>query len=264
MRSTWKTHYLLPLTEVFCIVHKHSQFPLIRLWKLVDCGLLPSSCKLVMNEALQQTVASILNGKCHFEKLKTVNKSLIMGYFPDFCEDALCKSFRQKINVKNIGKKVKNLNNLRKAYLFHRFMYFFLLGMYAAMPRDILLVVGNEIIEAPMAWRARFFEYRAYRRIIKEYFNCGAKWTTAPKPTMADELYDKVLFSFCFRTFDNFNQKFVSQNWKGERKISEFVFSLALENFLQSIQVKLSVHLCNKKQEVVPIGIMSALNCFDY
>jgi len=79
-------------------------------------------------------------------------------------------------------------------------MAFFLSGMYAAMPRDILLVVGNEIIEAPMAWRARFFEYRAYRRIIKDYFNGGAKWTTAPKPTMADELYDQVLFSFCFRT----------------------------------------------------------------
>lgn len=69
----------------------------------------------------------------------------------------------------------------------------FLSGMYAAMPRDILLVVGNEIIEAPMAWRARFFEYRAYRRLIKDYFNSGAKWTTAPKPTMADELYDQVL-----------------------------------------------------------------------
>ncbi|XP_072770914.1 glycine amidinotransferase, mitochondrial isoform X2 [Nerophis lumbriciformis] len=64
-------------------------------------------------------------------------------------------------------------------------------GMYAAMPRDILMVVGNEIIEAPMAWRARFFEYRAYRPLIKEYFNKGAKWTTAPKPTMADELYDQ-------------------------------------------------------------------------
>uniref|UniRef100_A0AAQ4R1T2 Glycine amidinotransferase n=1 Tax=Gasterosteus aculeatus aculeatus TaxID=481459 RepID=A0AAQ4R1T2_GASAC len=61
-------------------------------------------------------------------------------------------------------------------------------GMYAAMPRDILLVVGNEIIEAPMAWRARFFEYRAYRPLIKEYFKNGAKWTTAPKPTMSDEL----------------------------------------------------------------------------
>ena len=43
-------------------------------------------------------------------------------------------------------------------------------GMYAAMPRDILMVIGNEIIEAPMAWRSRFFEYRAYRPLLKEYF----------------------------------------------------------------------------------------------
>ena len=35
-------------------------------------------------------------------------------------------------------------------------------GLYAAMPRDILIVVGNEIIEAPMAWRSRFFEYRYF------------------------------------------------------------------------------------------------------
>ena len=63
-------------------------------------------------------------------------------------------------------------------------------GMYAAMPRDILLVVGEEIIEAPMAWRSRFFEYRAYREIIKDYFRRGAKWTTAPKPQMNDDLYD--------------------------------------------------------------------------
>lgn len=76
-------------------------------------------------------------------------------------------------------------------------------GMYAAMPRDILLVVGNEIIEAPMAWRARFFEYRAYRRIIKDYFSRGAKWTTAPKPTMADELYDQVLLSLLLQNFSS-------------------------------------------------------------
>ena len=64
------------------------------------------------------------------------------------------------------------------------------IGMYVAMPRDILLVVGEEIIEAPMAWRSRFFEYRAYRNIIKDYFRRGAKWTTAPKPQMSDDLYD--------------------------------------------------------------------------
>ncbi|XP_020609654.1 glycine amidinotransferase, mitochondrial-like isoform X2 [Orbicella faveolata] len=64
-------------------------------------------------------------------------------------------------------------------------------GLYAAMPRDILLVVGDEIIEAPMAWRSRFFEYRAYRPLLKEYFKGGAKWTTAPKPLMCDALYDQ-------------------------------------------------------------------------
>ena len=63
--------------------------------------------------------------------------------------------------------------------------------LYAAMPRDILTVIGNEIIEAPMAWRSRYFEYRPYRSLIKEYFKSGAKWTTAPKPTMSDKLYNE-------------------------------------------------------------------------
>ena len=63
-------------------------------------------------------------------------------------------------------------------------------GMYCAMPRDLLLVVGDEIIEAPMAWRSRYFEYCAYRSLIKEYFMGGAKWTAAPKPQMSEELYD--------------------------------------------------------------------------
>mmetsp|Transcript_17839 Transcript_17839/g.18599 ORF Transcript_17839/g.18599 Transcript_17839/m.18599 type:complete len:397 (-) Transcript_17839:360-1550(-) len=62
-------------------------------------------------------------------------------------------------------------------------------GLYAAMPRDVLIVVGNEIIEAPMAWRSRYFEFRPYRTLIKEYFHQGAKWTAAPKPFMSDDLY---------------------------------------------------------------------------
>ena len=68
------------------------------------------------------------------------------------------------------------------------------------MPRDILMVIGDEIIEAPMAWRSRFFEYRAYRKMIKDYFHQGAKWATPPKPQMSDELYDFVSTSvapFC-------------------------------------------------------------------
>ena len=62
-------------------------------------------------------------------------------------------------------------------------------GVYAAMPRDTLLVVGDEIIEAPMAWRSRHHEANAYRPLLCEYFDQGARWTAAPKPQLKDELY---------------------------------------------------------------------------
>jgi glycine amidinotransferase len=62
-------------------------------------------------------------------------------------------------------------------------------GHASACPRDVLLVIGNEIIEASMSQRARYFEFRAYRSLLKQYFRQGARWTTAPKPLMGDELY---------------------------------------------------------------------------
>jgi glycine amidinotransferase len=63
-------------------------------------------------------------------------------------------------------------------------------GLYAAMPRDALLVIGDEIIEAPMAWRARYFETSAFRPLLKEYFRRGARWAAAPRPQLSDALYD--------------------------------------------------------------------------
>jgi glycine amidinotransferase len=67
----------------------------------------------------------------------------------------------------------------------------------SACPRDVLLIVGTKIIEASMAQRARFFEYRVYRNLIKEYFKKGANWLVAPKPTMSDKLY---VNNFCVDT----------------------------------------------------------------
>lgn len=64
------------------------------------------------------------------------------------------------------------------------------MGLYAAMPRDVLLVVGDIIIEAPMAWRSRYFEIFAYRDLIEEYFKNGARWLAAPKSSMADDFYN--------------------------------------------------------------------------
>jgi glycine amidinotransferase len=63
-------------------------------------------------------------------------------------------------------------------------------GFCIACPRDGFIVIGNEIIETPMAWRSRFFEAYAYRSLFKEYFREGARWTSAPKPQLTDELYD--------------------------------------------------------------------------
>lgn len=62
-------------------------------------------------------------------------------------------------------------------------------GFCAANPRDVFIVVGNDIIEVPMADRTRYFESWPYRSLLKEYFLGGAKWTSAPKPQLLDPLY---------------------------------------------------------------------------
>lgn len=63
-------------------------------------------------------------------------------------------------------------------------------GFSAANPRDVFLVIGNEIIEAPMADRGRYFETWAYRSLLKEYFKAGSRWTSAPKPQLLDAQYN--------------------------------------------------------------------------
>jgi glycine amidinotransferase len=64
-------------------------------------------------------------------------------------------------------------------------------GFTVACPRDGVLIIGNEIIETPMAWRCRYFEMFAYRSLFKEYFKQGARWTAAPRPQLLDDLYEK-------------------------------------------------------------------------
>ena len=63
-------------------------------------------------------------------------------------------------------------------------------GFGVTCPRDGYLVVGDEIIETSMCWRSRYFEGDAYRTLFKEYFHKGARWTSAPRPQLTDELFD--------------------------------------------------------------------------
>jgi glycine amidinotransferase len=60
---------------------------------------------------------------------------------------------------------------------------------YALMPRDVLLVIGDQIIEAPMGWRSRYHETHAYKDLCKEYFRQGARWVSAPRPQLSDRSY---------------------------------------------------------------------------
>ena len=61
----------------------------------------------------------------------------------------------------------------------------------ALMPRDVLLVIGDQIIEAPMGWRSRYHENHAYKSLCKEYFQKGARWISAPRPQLSSETYQE-------------------------------------------------------------------------
>jgi glycine amidinotransferase len=63
-------------------------------------------------------------------------------------------------------------------------------GEYNYCPRDVLLPIGQTIIETPMALRSRYFETFAYREILLEYLESGANWISAPKPRLLDDTYN--------------------------------------------------------------------------
>jgi glycine amidinotransferase len=64
-------------------------------------------------------------------------------------------------------------------------------GFCTACPRDLFLIVGDEIIETPSPWRCRYAEPGAYRRLFREYHHAGARWVAAPKPVLEDALYEQ-------------------------------------------------------------------------
>jgi glycine amidinotransferase len=60
-------------------------------------------------------------------------------------------------------------------------------------PRDSLLLVGDLIVEAPMADRSRYFETFAYRKVLKELSRRGARWISAPKPVLSEASFRRDL-----------------------------------------------------------------------
>lgn len=62
-------------------------------------------------------------------------------------------------------------------------------GYYAYCPRDVLLVIGDMVIETPNVIRGRSLETGAYRRLLMDFHEAGAKWFSAPKPLLEDTLF---------------------------------------------------------------------------
>ena len=65
-------------------------------------------------------------------------------------------------------------------------------SMFGCMPpRDVILTLGNEMLEATMSYRSRWFEYLCYRPLLEKYYNedPDMRMETAPKPRLTDSSY---------------------------------------------------------------------------
>lgn len=65
-------------------------------------------------------------------------------------------------------------------------------SMFGCMPpRDVILTVGAEMLEATMSYRCRWFEYLCYRPLIQKYYDedPAMRHESAPKPRLTDADY---------------------------------------------------------------------------
>lgn len=64
--------------------------------------------------------------------------------------------------------------------------------MFGCMsPRDCIITIGREILEAPMSFRSRHFEYLCYRPLIERYLaeDPGMRHEAAPRPRLTDRSF---------------------------------------------------------------------------
>jgi N-dimethylarginine dimethylaminohydrolase len=66
-------------------------------------------------------------------------------------------------------------------------------GYYNYCPRDVLLVVGDQLIETPSVIRSRAQETFSYRKLLLDYMKSGARWYSAPRPMLLDSLFEADL-----------------------------------------------------------------------
>lgn len=93
-------------------------------------------------------------------------------------------------------------------------------------PRDVLLPIGNEILECTMTLRSRWFEYLYYRPILEQYFKEDPDfiWSAAPKPRLTDDHYEPDYWqNFHFKWSDEeLEERMMQRRWQLTDKVPLF------------------------------------------
>jgi glycine amidinotransferase len=91
--------------------------------------------------------------------------------------------------LEELGVKVRRPDPLQRAVPF-KTPWFKGICQAPDNPRDTMFCIADMIIETPPTVRGRYFETHHWHKILNEYFRGGAKWITAPRPSLTDESID--------------------------------------------------------------------------
>lgn len=87
----------------------------------------------------------------------------------------------------------------------------------AANPRDLTLILGNEIIEATGTMRCRYYEYLYMRPLFEKYYkeDPDCQWISAPRPRLTDAAYKRnYWFNYLNKWSDEEKaQRYYDKNW---------------------------------------------------
>ncbi len=88
-------------------------------------------------------------------------------------------------------------------------------------PRDLMMTIGNEILEATMSQRSRWFEFICYRPLLEQYFkeDPNFHWEAAPKPRLTDDSFIKDVFRNFFYVWNE--EELLARTKRGEYKNTE-------------------------------------------
>lgn len=157
-------------------------------------------------DPLEEVIVGVLEGACHtpwdvcmeacthgdyVEEVGPVHRALGGVLRPPEQIDVVQRELNEFIHIlQQEGVTVRRPRVVDQARPFASMEWKSAGGNAQANPRDSILVVGDQLIEAPMAYRSRYHEILGFRELLQEYFKQGARWAAAPRPRLADSLYD--------------------------------------------------------------------------